>query len=65
MPTPESFLSSKLRRALGCVLLFCGLLSVAGCGKTDPLVALRDLGADFKRTRERSRGNRAVAQIRR
>ncbi len=30
------------------------LFLLAGCGETNPLVALRDLGADFKRTRQRT-----------
>ena len=37
MPKTESPLSSQLRRTLGGVLLFCGLLMLSGCGKTDPL----------------------------
>lgn len=53
MPKSDSPHSFPFRRALGSVLLFCGLLMLSGCGKTDPLVALRDMGADFKRTRER------------
>ncbi len=54
MSSIHVLLSQAARRALGCALLAAVLLSLAGCGENDPLVELRDLGADFKRTRQRT-----------
>ena len=54
MSHTQSFISQGTRRALGCALIAACLFLTAGCGQNDPLVELRDLGAEFKRTRERT-----------
>ena len=54
MSSISTLITPALRRALGGALALICLVGFTGCGETDPLVALRDMGADFKRTRART-----------
>ncbi len=54
MPSSLSRLCHAIKPMLGGILVAAFLFSLSGCGDDNPLIELREIGADYKRTKART-----------